>query len=66
MFAYALERIPAMKACIKRDICILLTLKLIALCALWFFFVRHHEVVHGPQETSQHIISYLTINGYTS
>lgn len=48
-----------MKLNITKEISLVICLKIIALAALWFFFVRGHVVPHGVQETSQHILSII-------
>ncbi len=49
-----------MKPALARSVTILLVLKVAGLLALWFFFVRNHQVAHGVSETALHILGNIT------
>lgn len=51
-----------MKLSLTRDIVIVLAVKIAALALLWFFFVHHHEVPHGPEDTTHHILGAIFSN----
>ena len=42
---------------LSKDITIVISVKLVFLTMIWFFFVHSHIVAHGSQETSLHILS---------
>ncbi|HEU5048087.1 MAG TPA: hypothetical protein VFT64_09635 [Rickettsiales bacterium] len=46
-----------MKLNLRKDITIALAIKFTALALLWFFFVRHHEVVPNTEDTTHHFLS---------
>jgi hypothetical protein len=48
-----------MKLSITKEIALVLCLKVLALTALWFFFVHGHVVPHDTQETGRHVLGML-------
>lgn len=42
---------------LRQEILLLIVVKLVALTAIWYFFVKDHKVPHDTQATAGHMFS---------